>query len=79
LKELLISDIESRIASVSTLHKNTIEERKKEWENLLIGSNDNKTLSISLNSVSGDKLSSGIYLLKTEIKGKTSVTKFNIQ
>ena len=44
LCELIITDIESRIASIGTLHKNTLEVRKKDWENLLAGTIDSKTM-----------------------------------
>ena len=44
LKEMLIADIESRMLSMDIISKETIEKRKQEWENLLIGQNRKSNL-----------------------------------
>ncbi len=44
LKEMLIADIKSRMLSIDIISKETIEKRKQEWENLLIGQNRKSNL-----------------------------------
>jgi len=73
--ELNIFDAEKITVSIVDIFGKTIYKANQN----MIKEGKNKILSLNLNSVSGDKLSPGIYLLKAETNGKTTVTKFNIQ
>lgn len=44
LKEMLIADIESRMLSIDIISEETIEKRKQEWDNLLMGQNRKSNL-----------------------------------